>query len=263
MLFLVDQSTSMDERITAPKAPALSKARSVTNLLNMLLLDLVLTCTKGEDVLDRCHVGVITYGHAGARTAPGFPGLMSLPVLAACPLREEVQITPRYDGIGGFVEVESRTPVWVDPMAYGKTPMCGALQRAKALLDPWVRAHPVSSPPIVFNISDGIATDGDPLADMQALQALSTAVGPVLVFNILLAGVDRPTIAWPTDSKVVEAGPLHNLIEGSSALPHAMRLRANQAFGLDLPEGARGVVINAGILDLVRLLDIGSPIAHV
>ncbi|BDU68700.1 hypothetical protein GETHOR_08010 [Geothrix oryzae] len=263
MLFLVDQSTSMAERVTAPKTPDLSKARSVANLFNKLVWDLILANSKGEEVLDRCHVGVITYGHTGARTAPGFSGLMPLPALATSPNREEIQITPRYDGIGGFVDVEVRLPVWLDPMAYGKTPMCSAFQMAKALLDPWVQTHPGSCPPIVFNISDGIATDGDPLADMQALQNLSTATGPTLVFNILLAGVDRPTIAWPTDSQAVEAGPLRGMIEGSSALPNSMRLRANQAFGLHLQEGARGVVINAGILDLVRLLDIGSPVAHV
>jgi hypothetical protein len=263
MLFLVDQSTSMAEILTESGTPGVSKARSVANLLNTLIWDLVLSCTKGEEILDRCHVGVVAYGHGGARTAPGFPGMMSLPAIAASPLREEIQIAPRYDGIGGFVDVESRVPVWLDPLAYGKTPMCGAFQMARSLLDPWVRAHLGSCPPIVFNISDGIATDGDPLTEMKALQDLSTDTGPTLVFNILLAEVNRPTIAWPADLQAVEAGPLRAMIEGSSVFPHAMRSRANQAFGLHLQEGARGVVINAGILDLVRLLDIGSPVAHV
>jgi hypothetical protein len=39
-----------------------------------------------------------------------------------------------------------------------------------------------------------------------------------------------------------------------------MRARDAAAHGLVLEEGVRGVALNAGLTDLVRLLDIGTPV---
>jgi replication-associated recombination protein RarA len=39
-----------------------------------------------------------------------------------------------------------------------------------------------------------------------------------------------------------------------------MKARAAAAYGLALKEGVRGVALNAALTDLVRLLDIGTPV---
>jgi len=67
------------------------------------------------------------------------------------------------DGAGGLVEQKIRFPIWFDPVANGGTPMCQALMRAQDILRTWFAQHPGCFPPIVINITDGEATDGDPL----------------------------------------------------------------------------------------------------
>src|SRR5438094_4384050 len=105
-LFLIDQSGSMAETFGAQ--PDKKKAHEVATAVNRLLQTLVLRCAKGQEVLDRFHVGVIGYGHT--TVAPAFSGTLAgqtlVPVskLAAQPLRVEVRSKKVDDGTGGLVE---------------------------------------------------------------------------------------------------------------------------------------------------------------
>ena len=258
ILFLLDQSGSMNEPFSAPNEPAIPKARGVADAVNRLITDLIVRCTQGDQVRDRFHIGAIAYGQDQAALAPGFTGLKALAEVAATPLRVEERVRESYDGTGGMVKSTVRFPVWFDPMAEGNTPMCAALDLARELLDGWAQAHPGSHPPIVFNITDGQATDGDPAGALQGIQQVATQDGTALVFNLLLADACGTRISYPADSEGVPAGPLRSLIAGSSVLPEVMRLRASQVLETTLPQGARGVVLNARLLDLIKLLDIGS-----
>jgi len=151
-----------------------------------------------------------------------------------------------------------RFPVWFDPMADGNTPMCAALGLARELLDGWTQAHAGSHPPIIFNITDGQATDGDPSASLQGVRSVATQDGPALMFNMFLADGSGGRVTYPASGAIVPAGPLRSLVDGSSVLPEAMRKRAGQILETTLPEGARGVVLNARLMDVIKLLDIGS-----
>ena len=51
--------------------------------------------------------------------------------------------------------------MWLEPKAAGKTPMCEAFQAAHEVIGGFVAEHPACFPPIVINITDGMATDGD------------------------------------------------------------------------------------------------------
>jgi len=49
-----------------------------------------------------------------------------------------------------------------DRTSVGKTPMCATLERASTVLLKFLSEHPARYPPLVVNVTDGEATDGDP-----------------------------------------------------------------------------------------------------
>jgi Mg-chelatase subunit ChlD len=79
------------------------------------------------------------------------------------------------DGAGGLVDQTVKFPIWFDPVANGGTPMCAALGRATTILQGWLAQHPDCFPPIVINITDGEATDGDPTGPAKTLTSLSSS----------------------------------------------------------------------------------------
>lgn len=255
VVFVIDQSGSMEDPFQLPGEPMVSKAQGVADVVNRTLGGLVLSCTKGEAVWDRFHIGAVTYGGRAA-LAPGFSGLMRLSDIADTPLDVPMREVRYPDGTTSEVAF----PIWFNPVHAGETPMCAALELACNLVERWAQENPESFPPIIFNISDGDSTDGDPRAAMERLKSISTGDGACLVFNCLLSDGSGPRVIWPSQEDQVPAGTLRSLYLGSSELPPSMRARAAAAHGLALEEGARGVALNAALTDLVRLLDIGTPV---
>jgi hypothetical protein len=70
-LFVIDQSGSMDEKMSTSR----SKADFVADVLNKTLSTLVINCTKADGVRSYFDVGVIAYGGDGV--TPGFGGALS------------------------------------------------------------------------------------------------------------------------------------------------------------------------------------------
>lgn len=253
VVLLLDQSGSMSSSMNVPGRGAISRKQAVADVVNRLLGELVLSCTKGTEVYDRFHVGVVTYGDSVA-CAPCFNGLEPLSNVAVRNCKVERRSLQNPDGTASDVSF----PIWFEPQSSGGTPMCEALERARSLVEPWLADHPESFPPIIFNITDGDSTDGNPLSAMQALKGIGTQDGPCLLFSCLLG--EGPSVLWPSHASQVPVGNMQALFEGASELPDMMRNRAAEAHRLNLPPGARGVVLNAALVDLVRLLDIGTPV---
>lgn len=262
ILVLVDQSGSMADPFTDPAGKGVSKARGVASGVNRMIEQLVLLNTKGATVLDRCHLAVLGYGRGATHRLAGWPSVLPLSQVAASPLRHAVSSVETYDGIGGFVTVETHQPVWVEPVAYGGTPMCAALREAGTLLEAWVQQHPDSCPPIVLHLTDGVPTDGDPAEAFAALAGIGTRHGGTLVFNLLLGEPGAAPRAWLRAEDLPEGDPLTPLVRGASVLPEGMRHRAEALYGRPLPPEARAAVLNGDSRDVVRLFDIGSVAAH-
>lgn len=256
LLILVDQSGSMNEEIPADRT---TKAKGVADVVNNLIAELINRNTNGEEVFDRFHVGVITYGDTSVKTPFGPDGLAPLSQIYEKPLRIETRIFDRYVGAGRMEQEQVQMPIWFDALGAGRTPMCEALGKAKEVLTTWVASHPSSFPPIVVNITDGEASDGDPSPAMRELQTLSTRDGSALLFNVLVtqkAG-DRK-VAYPADPEDMWDRASATLFESSSILPPALLAEASRAIGRELPAGARGVVLNASLVDLIKALEIGT-----
>src|SRR5438445_8498220 len=71
ILFVIDQSGSMDEITEAGR----SKAAFVADVLNKTLYTLITSCSKSDGVRNYFDVGVIAYG--GSEVASGFAGALS------------------------------------------------------------------------------------------------------------------------------------------------------------------------------------------
>ena len=244
-LFLIDQSGSMADRI-ADKSEGKTKAQGVADAINDLLHDLINKCTGPEGVRDYFHVGVIVYAD---KVGPAFTGNLANRDLV--PLSE----LAKYRSIGTAKE-KAGLPISFGPVAEGDTRMCAALKRAHEVLGDWVLRYPNSYPPIVINITDGEATDGNPIEPAHHLASLSTKDGNVLIFNCHISARKDKPVLFPHDDKAVPAyGP--RLFQMSSILPPKFREVAKN-LGFDVVEDTRGFAFNAELTDLVKFLDLGK-----
>jgi hypothetical protein len=258
-LFLIDRSGSMSDPFSGG-AEGKNKADGVADAINRLIQSLVIKCAKSEGVRDYYYVGVIGYG---AEVGPAFSGplagqeLVPISQVADQPARVEERTKKVDDGAGGLVDQTIKFPIWFDPVAHGPTPMCQALDRAQQVMSGWVAQHPDSYPPIVINISDGEATDGDPRPHAETLRQLATRDGNLLLFNCHLSGSAGTPILFPESAAGLPDPHAEQLFEMSSVLPSRLR-EAAQAEGYAVGGQPRGFAFNADLVELIRFLDIGT-----
>src|ERR1051325_578775 len=199
LIFLIDQSSSMAEPFAAqPEKP---KADGVADGINRLLQNLVLKCAKGDGIRDYFHVGVIGYGGRVAWALGGnLAGQKLVPISAIAnnPLKVEQRTRKFDDGAGGPVEQKFKFPIWFEPVAGGRTPMCQAIKEATAAAKDFVGQYLGAFPPLVINISDGKATDGNPELPTIGLRNLATTDGNVLIFNAHLSSQPASPIEFPS-----------------------------------------------------------------
>lgn len=257
-LFLIDQSGSMQDSWAGESGK--SKADGLADIINRLLMNIVLTCTKEEGVRDYFDIGVIGYGsNVGPAFVGGLAGREIVPLsdVANMPARIEERIRKVEDGAGGLVDQTVKFPIWFDPIASGGTPMCHALTEAQTILSRWIAQHSTSFPPIVFNITDGEVTDGDPTNAVNLVKNLSTNDGNVLLFNVHVSSTHAAPILFPDSETGLPDNFAKLLFRISTLLPGYMRTFALQE-GLAASDGARGFVFNATPVAVIQFLKIGT-----
>jgi hypothetical protein len=262
LLFLIDQSSSMAGPFGG--SPGKTRADGVADAVNRLLQNLALKCAKSDGIRDYFHVGVIGYGQ-GVHSALGgaLAGRHLVPVseFANHPLRVEQRQRKIDDGAGGVLEQSFRFPVWFEPVADGKTPMCEALTLAGQVLQEFITHSPECFPPLVINITDGQASDADPRPAAAALRNLATADGQVLLFNAHLSSTAAPPIVFPASAEGLPDPYARHLFRMSSPLPPQM-LEAARHDGFAVSAGAHGFAFNADLVSVIRFLDIGTRVAR-
>ena len=167
------------------------------------------------------------------------------------------------DGQPAFNEVT--VSEWIAPAASGQTPMYEALLYVHDLVEAWCRRpeHRESFPPLVFNITDGEASDSDEeeLAQIAGrIRSLGTDDGRALLVNIHLASGDAAKgRIFLTDGETAYNNRYARLLyDISSPMPplfdDAIRsLRGDEARG-----PFRGMCYNASITELLSILNVGS-----
>ena len=262
-LFLIDQSASMIMALAGQ--PGQRKMDRAAEAINGILNAVSLRCSQGMEIRDYFHIGVISYNtdsagratvkSALAGTTPDQPFLLVSQVVDLAEVEDRQVREP--DGAGGLVEVTRKVPVWFRPSAEYGTPMCEALGIASRCLQSWINNYPDAFPPIVINITDGAATDGNPESLAGEIMSLATTDGNVLVFNVHLSEVAAMPVQYPDREDGLPDDLAKRLFRMSSVLPESSR---NLAATLDLAvsEDSRGFVFNSDMAALVQFLDIGT-----
>jgi len=252
-VFLIDQSQSMGGRFLDT---GYSKAQAVAYTVNQTIYNLILNCMPYGEVEDYYHFAAVGYGGSEARLAWGgkLEGLQTIPAkkIAANPLRGEA--AP--DAADG-----DTYPVWIAPRNQGMTPMCQALSCARELIDDWTVDFRQSPPPIVMNITDGEANDGDIEPVASALKQTGTDSGQTLLFNLCLTGRRETTKTYPASSEDLPGEYHRKLFDITSELPFYMAKVAND-LGVETVPGSRGFVYNGDMISLVHFLTIGTMTAN-
>lgn len=267
-LFLIDQSGSMQQALAGQ--PGQRKMDQAAAAINRILDTVAQRCSQGMDIRNYFDIGIIGYNtddqanpiitSALRDTSPDNPFLS---ISQVADVADVVEVPAKEsDGAGGLIDVTRRMPVWLQPRAEYGTPMCAALETAARALENWIAAHPDSFPPIVINVSDGAASDGNPEPLARRLTELQTGDGNVLMFNVHLSQVNASPIQYPNEPGALPQGDEYAalMFRMSSALPESSRA---QAAILDLPvtENSRGYVFNADMAALVQFLEIGTRAA--
>ena len=178
ILFLLDQSYSMVEPLGGSSH---RKCDELAKAVNAWLYNMSIRASGNEGVRDYMDVGVIGYRtdqQASPIIGPALVGplagreLISITDIGNYPARIDTVVQQiRDEETGELMEFPSESPIWVDPVAEGSTPMCHVLYHAYQILSQWIQQHPDSFPPIVIHISDGESQDGDPVPYAEAIKA--------------------------------------------------------------------------------------------
>jgi hypothetical protein len=240
---------------------AVTKAHMLADVVNRTLHDLVLRCTKTEEIRDYFHVALVGYGAEGVGSAFAGSlagrGLVPISDVGNSPARVDTRTKKVSDNVGGLVDQTVMFPIWAEATAGGSTPMCAALSEAHRLLTEWLANHQACFPPVVLHITDGESTDGDPRQAGQALAGLRSSDGNVLVFNCHLSSERAPKIEYPASSEGLPNDWARTLFDISSVLPSGF-VQVGSEIGQSLAAGARGFVFNGDVESLVQFFDIGT-----
>jgi hypothetical protein len=176
--FVPGRSIRVDERFDRRGSDAI-KRDVASDAVNRLLRDLVLRSTKAG-IRDYFYIGVIGYSDFSESAFGGALAgqeLAPISMVANNPLRIEDRTCKVSDGAGGIVDEMIKFPIWLEPKSSGWKKMCSGLDLAKRLVEDFCRTHPNSFSPLVLNITDGDATNGDPEHNAREIASLGTNDG--------------------------------------------------------------------------------------
>ncbi|MDR2935894.1 MAG: VWA domain-containing protein [Rikenellaceae bacterium] len=266
-VFLIDQSGSMEEKITF-NDETLSKSAAVASIVNGLLGEILHRCKREEGYRHYFDVAVFGYGGNEVRSLlPGAEehgGFLTPAELAAAPVETVRYFRERVLTDGRRLTSVAEQKAWITPRHIGKTPMYAALAKAHDTVHEWVRDHTdqCGFPPIVINISDGEATDAgeEELAVLaERIRGLSTDCGPVMLVNIHLSpGSDELGVMFPAEGDLPDKPYARLLFRLSSAVPaifygEVAAITGRREFGQ-----SRLVSYNSTMTDLIGMLSIGT-----
>lgn len=265
IIIAIDQSCSMSERLSIYGCE-LTKAEVVSIVTGRLIDELLLRSFRDNDYRNYYDIALIGYSNDQVYSLLGDDiDFMPINLLAKRPVRKR-NFAMRYNMPGGkptlfFEEVS----MWVEPLAEGSTPMNKMLTKVYDLVRKWC-AEPQnrdSFPPIVFNITDGEASDAtiEQLIESAArIRNLRTNDGNALFANVHLTSYStmRSTIFPRPNEVFLESRYARTLAEMSSQLPEQFEEYAMQCRGDFALPPFFAMSYNASISELIAMLNIGT-----
>ena len=123
--------------------------------------------------------------------------------------------------------------------------MCAALRRARDLAQQWAMLHPNNYPPVIINVTDGMANDGDPVEPAREIGEISTTDGQALLFNVHITDINSAPIAYPSSESELPVDKYALKLFGmSSLIPEMSRTLLQSLLNRPVTPGARGLIFN-------------------
>jgi len=278
VLFLIDESSALAARVAEGTKP---KAECFANALNALLSQLAAgppidVALVGYRLADdgKADVGCRWGGPLAGRQ------LVGTSELAAAPLAVEnrVRKIPGPGGYGVTREESVRFPIWYVPLLGAPGPRRAALEFCRDLLigkgggdsgeaqvaapvagedspRPGIQgAGTASVPPLVIHLLGDLPDEEGFRAAHEVFSAVQWPGGPPLVFHAHLGSSSRvPSTAYPSGDQNLSPDLLRQAFRASSILPEPLVAGLRTA-GVPLNPGARGLIYNARLVDLIRFL---------
>jgi len=269
IIILIDQSGSMKDNLVF-RNTTMSKANAVAQIVNELLDEILNRCTKTEGIRDYFEIAMIEYGGKSAKEATfawqgklDGKGWVKMTELAENPLSTEI-VKIEVEQWGEIIESERLVKTWLKPLANYQTPMLSAFKKATTLLEEWIATHDDGDhyPSIVFNITDGAATDAkedDLLEAAKHIQSLHTTDGHTLLFNIHIDHRLHDSVFFPcSNSELPNDAYAKLLYNMSSVLPSCFDSIIANARKEDITGNYTAMVFNGNAQALVMALEIGT-----
>jgi len=258
-VFLIDESSAMGQCVAeGTKSKAQAVATAVNSLLNQL--------TAGPD-LDVCVVGY-RGGEDGAtdvgcrwdgpllgQTFVRSSRLAEVPLM----VEDRVRKIPGPGGIGVVREETVRFPVWYVPVLGRPAAPTAAFAYCRELLSNRLGD---AKPPLVISLLGELTDESSLSSAVVGLYQLAFSGGPPLVFHAHLGSSARiPPTLYPSSDAHLPPGPVREVFQSSSCLPEPLAavLRQSQ---VTVNAGARGMVFNAKMGDLIRFLALVKAYAN-
>lgn len=262
VILLVDESAAMGavmgEVVSDGKASTKSNAERVATAVNALLNQL----SSGPD-FPLALVGYQADGagqvNVGSRLGGTLAGrdFVRTSELRGATLRVESRTRkiPAPGGLGPPREEPVEFPVWYEPRLGAKAPQIAAYNFCRELLQRWsAEAGPNPGAPLVVHISAGASGDGNPQLAVGKLLELKTAGGaPIVLQAHLAAAAAVASSLYPSSYVYLTLGSARDLFRRASVLPPHL-LEALRAAKTTVNANARGLIYNAKISDLIRML---------
>lgn len=239
----------------------------LAELINKLFNELILTCKRTDGVGDYADLLVVGYSDEPENVSIAWQGPLAgktwvkVSELVGNQISEqeiEVEIKTR----AGTRTEKQKQLCWIEPVAEGRTPMRTALNLAAQKLSEWIENHPHNFPPIVFNITDGMPTDGEyeqMLKAAKEIRDLHTSDGFVLLFNIHISSLDGEAIMLPASKdELIDNDYAKALFDYSSVIPKEFEPRIADMVKGYLKDEHVAMSFNADLKSLWRILQIGT-----
>ena len=266
-IFLVDQSVSM-KRITTLNGEQMSLAEAVARIVNYQINELVLRCVKMGETRHYYDIAVIGYGH---EVYSGWNGVLagrdfvSPEELKNNPFKR-ILVKEEKRTRKGVVVKEIEKVQWLEARCDGNwTHVHKALDKAKSLLDTWMKEHHDKDcyPPTIINITDGQftqVTKEQVVQQANELKAMFTNDGNVLLWNIHITPNNLEQVLLPIGKEELKGDKYSELLyDMSSLLPTRYNQPISDIRGDSVSARHVAMATNTDMTTLIQLMDIGTP----
>jgi hypothetical protein len=261
LIFLVDQSSSMATQWTGEK----TFAQFTADVINRTINELISANAAGESVKDRVFISLI--GYSGSDTIVDIRSDY-ISKYADNPIRIDKLKKKVNDGAGGLIEMSFEMPIFLEPKSDGLTPMSGAFDLAKRLIEGWIQKKSDNPAPVIINVSDGYPqAGGDDGAQTESIRTkavaneimqIRTSDGSPLIFNVHIAAKGKE-IQFPQSKFELGGDSLAELLfDISSLVPDVYKKAAKNLDLRTLSDGSKGFISNASPESLIKFINFGS-----